>query len=216
MLAALERELAAWAPGSDGMMQVLMVSGRGQTTEIGAWGNEDGDAYKQALIALAADPEIEKVVAAFGDGAFRFTESFMKQALRRPHRLPNEAATARMMHAAALLCADPICRTVLAGDANRTKEQIENERSKAMAMSPSPERDKRIFECDARLAVQAQLDDSIVVRRAPTAVAKHRLTNRPISEADFSHFLAVRTIEASGPRDIWRGGLTLLTFSLRP
>jgi hypothetical protein len=203
MLAALERELTTWAPGSDGTMQVLMVSGRGQTTEIGAWGDDDGDAYKRALIVLAVDPGVEEVVAAFGDDALRFTESFMKQALHRPHRRPDEAAAARMMHATALLCADPICRVVLAKDITETREEIENERSKAMAMPPSSERDRLIFECDARLRVQAQLDDPIVARREPTAVAKRRSTNRPINDDDFSHFLAVREHLRLLAREIW-------------
>jgi hypothetical protein len=192
MLVALERELTAWAPGSDVTMQVLMVSGGGQTTEVGAWGDDDGDAYKRALTALAADPGVEKAVAAFGDDALRFTESFMEQTLRRPHRSPNEAATARLMHATALLYADPICRMVLAGDVVRTREQIENVRPEAMAMPPSPERNRRILECDGRLAILPQPDDPTVVRRKPTAVAKHRLTNRPVSDDDYSHYLAAR------------------------
>jgi hypothetical protein len=192
MLAALERELTTWAPDSDGTMQVLMISGGGQTTEIGAWENDDGDAYKHALIVLAADPGVEKIVADFGGDALRLTESFMKQARRRPHRPPDEAAAARMMHATAHLYADPICRMVLAKDITETKERIENERSKAMAMPHSPEKDRLIFECDARLAVLAQSDDPTVVRRGPTAAAKRRLTNRPVSDDDYSHYLAVR------------------------
>jgi hypothetical protein len=83
-------EFAAWRPNVPRMTQSLiahaskpsLIVGGSRTieAEIVSW-ETNNETYRAALIAIAADAKVEKVVAAFGD-KIPLTESFIKEARR--------------------------------------------------------------------------------------------------------------------------------------
>jgi hypothetical protein len=172
--------------------------------ENSAWSKEmDDQIYRAVLNNLAADPDVEKIVAEFG-GKIPLPSWFVAKFPLNAE----EKAVSIMMRITAFTVADPTLRMLQAKKIVETREKYESLRAEAAALRPIAviedldKLDAYSGALNAFLELQVPLDHPMVERRTPSP-RKKDFAGRALPEEWYSHARAARELVRSEARKIF-------------